>query len=384
MIIPALQQTSPAGHPDLPYLPLCTQLEARPGGVEGWNAWGPVINKEHQNWHGIPTSWDVTQAYADLEAWGYCTTNSDGIPVPFYVEESAETSTNQGVPAVYTDRIAHSDQVIEDETTSDLPSVYQNRVDVEETTETVASQELPSIYTQRTEQIVQERQSPDGSHLNGIDPAVASATVLAFGAFFAYHKFIRPMALSRQVANDIEVDNISRDRMDVSMLEQEYGPDVSARPSVMPPSAWTYAGSPKTGRFHGEADGETWGEANGEAGKFHREISLDQSETWGEADDFLLRELQKRLNQDKTLDTQEVSPDFTSEADGEAGKFPLDVSNVEAKTAYFRLREEGIYQKKLIGKELFGVTGGKRWDELCELLDTWNSEWETLYAKTFS
>ena len=89
--IPAAQQKSPATFDQYPYRPACRQLTAAPGRADGWFAWGPTIEGEHQNWRGIEANVPPEQAYERLAAVGLCVL--DGELVPLTAIEADETLT---------------------------------------------------------------------------------------------------------------------------------------------------------------------------------------------------------------------------------------------------------------------------------------------------
>ncbi len=83
------QLRSPAGHPDIPYRPACTQLY--PQAVEGGNGWGPIINDQWQNWFTLEGHVDVDtapSAYQVLHEYGLCVNGGD--PVPFVAVDTTK------------------------------------------------------------------------------------------------------------------------------------------------------------------------------------------------------------------------------------------------------------------------------------------------------
>lgn len=76
--VPTNQDKPPAGK-DYPYRPACRQLQSRPSSVEGWNAWGPVIEGAHQSWYGLESGNGAP--LTALDAAGLCVL--DGVVVPW-------------------------------------------------------------------------------------------------------------------------------------------------------------------------------------------------------------------------------------------------------------------------------------------------------------
>ena len=89
--IPATQQQAPATFDQYPYRPACRQLTAAPGRTDGWFAWGPTIEGEHQNWRGIEANVPPKRAYERLAAVGLCV--QDGELVPFSTLEADRPKT---------------------------------------------------------------------------------------------------------------------------------------------------------------------------------------------------------------------------------------------------------------------------------------------------
>ncbi|MEM6435993.1 MAG: hypothetical protein AAF773_19390, partial [Cyanobacteria bacterium P01_D01_bin.115] len=86
-VIPAAQMGPPAGQPDLPYRPACSQLTGQPGSVEGWTAWGVTIDGVFRQFTGLPSSYSREQANAVADAYGVCEVG--GVNVPFSPIEQA-------------------------------------------------------------------------------------------------------------------------------------------------------------------------------------------------------------------------------------------------------------------------------------------------------
>jgi hypothetical protein len=86
------QHRSPAGKPEFPYLPGCTQMDAKPGSVEGWIAWGPTVDGVHQTWLGLPVSLDINQVYATMQDYGLCLNGGDPVPFVAVQEQAQETA----------------------------------------------------------------------------------------------------------------------------------------------------------------------------------------------------------------------------------------------------------------------------------------------------
>ena len=89
--IPTTQQKSPATFDQYPYRPACRQLTAAPGRADGWFAWGPTVEGEHQNWRGIEANVPPEQAYERLATVGLCV--QGGELVPLSAIEADETLT---------------------------------------------------------------------------------------------------------------------------------------------------------------------------------------------------------------------------------------------------------------------------------------------------
>ena len=87
--IPTAQQRSPATFEQYPYRPACRQLTAAPGSADGWFAWGPTIQGEHQNWRGIEANVPPEQAYERLAAVGLCVLDGELVPFEQVGERSA-------------------------------------------------------------------------------------------------------------------------------------------------------------------------------------------------------------------------------------------------------------------------------------------------------
>lgn len=84
--VPPAQQRGPATLEDrYPYRPSCRQLVPQGSDTNpAFNAWGPVIDGQHQNWYGLSSAVSVPDAYQQLDALGFCV--SGGVTVPWDVE----------------------------------------------------------------------------------------------------------------------------------------------------------------------------------------------------------------------------------------------------------------------------------------------------------
>ena len=89
--IPQSQQRSPAGLETYPYRPACKQLTAAPGGSADWLAWGPLVNGEHQTWHGLKTATATTEIYQHLATAGLCV--EGGVVVPLSITDGSIAAT---------------------------------------------------------------------------------------------------------------------------------------------------------------------------------------------------------------------------------------------------------------------------------------------------
>ena len=85
--IPQNQQRSPAGLETFPYRPACEQLTAAPGGSAEWLAWGPMVNGEHQTWHGLKAATATNEIYQHLAAAGLCV--EGGVVVPLSIADGS-------------------------------------------------------------------------------------------------------------------------------------------------------------------------------------------------------------------------------------------------------------------------------------------------------
>jgi hypothetical protein len=368
--IPEFQQTNPTGH-DLPYLPICTQLEARPGSAEGWSAWGPVINGEHQNWLGIPSSWEEGRSHQELEAYGFCTTKEGAITVPYEVEDSSETSQNQGIPAIYTDRIAQSDQPEANVSENIIPSVYRDRIQSEEQPVSQAVEEVPSrpdVYQDRVNNI------QSGETTISADTVIFGGTfVICVGTFvFLRRQYLPRMAAIKEV--ELRSQTIYEDYEEkkeiVSDISSTPVPEYTPTPvsAPIPPSTWAHAGSLISQGVSGRNGIRNAVETSSETLR----NAVETIPKWSRNDFEMMAELSQRIQGLKTVNTQGVSV----ETESETQRFDIDPTNQDARTLYFELRSEGVSTMKELGDRIFGVKGGDRWSEVSAVLSQWNMEWE--------
>ena len=89
--IPQTQQRSPDGLETFPYRPACNQLTAAPGGSAEWLAWGPIVNGEHQTWHGLKAGTATNEIYQHLATAGLCV--EGGVIVPLSIADGSIAAT---------------------------------------------------------------------------------------------------------------------------------------------------------------------------------------------------------------------------------------------------------------------------------------------------
>ena len=361
MSIPEIQQKSPAGHPDLPYLPVCSQLESQPGSIPNWNAHGPVIDGVFHNWHGIPTGWEKARVEADLSAWGYCTTDPSAIEVPYKVDESIEKSENQGIPPVYSQRV-------------------QDEINLTQT------EGIPNIYTDRITQI---QQSAEGGEVNSFfDPATTFVGLSLFGGFILFRHVILPRYRTQaatQLITRIQDDpseQIAQEKLDV--------PVASARPSTLAfPSVPIYAGTLIEQEFSGKNMVENSRKTPGKLPENMVENSENpwksfgkleiEAENSGKFPEFSGNEAEIiQLFRDRLLEAEtHAEEEFSAFSEGHISGYEIDINNEEAKQSYFALRDADVESNTVLSEKLFGVKGGRRWSEVNDVLNYWSEEYES-------
>lgn len=356
------QLRSPAGHPDIPYRPSCFQIEPQQGSVEGWIAWGPVINGQHQNWLGLPQNLDIAQVYDTLDAYGLCVKGGDEVPFVAVDNSTQETKTEQPSMPEPLRLLAEGANV-------EQPNPATNSVNPNlarlAPVETQAAEEQPVDVRPAVQQ-------PGGMGWMTFW-GIAGVVVAAIG----YQQW------EAQVNVQADISEPEQEPADVSLAHSPVRPAVSAhiRPESLDQQGVSTPETTKVSTY--ETPRNLIFESAKQVLPFPETKSFASRNSETALTTDRNRQMAMQLVRQHLSDMYEISETVDAEGVSQSEQKSFESpESTKLKEKYFQLRKGGLNTKKDLALVLFDAKPGNNsaWSEASDFLDQWKIEWETINA----
>jgi hypothetical protein len=356
-------------------------MDAKPGSVEGWNAWGPTINGVHQTWLGSPVSLDVTQVYADMQAAGLCLIGGDHVP---FVAVQAQAEEKPEIPEPLRVLAEGAPSNVEQSSLPVNPNLAR----------------LAPVETQASVGQLEPTPAPPVQTVGGGGLGTVLLIGLAGAGAWVYQQWENRVDIP--VAPDHELADMSLASTPVrpavsagihagTLVQQGVSPTNQLANQVTnhrePPHEPIFSGSRtvanqlanqieplRTNFFNVANQVSPFPEPSRT-----KNLVATTDRTREAAMRLVRQHLADMYEISETVDAVEVSP--TNQISPSPEPTPNQVGSLEnLREKYFTLRNGGIHNKKKLALILFDAKSGNNqsWMEASQQLDEWKTEWEKL------